>query len=143
LTHSSEGTKHVSFVCLIHIFLGGYCSTVQGLLDWYEVDLGFTELSFIRMSYSHIFKHRTSSVLLICGCILCSWMYSEFVDVFCVRGCILCSWMYSVFVDVFCVRGCILFCSSDMACILCCSFMNAFCVRGCILCSWMYSVLLI
>jgi len=26
-------------------FLDGYCSTVQGLLDWFEVDLGFTELS--------------------------------------------------------------------------------------------------
>jgi len=25
-------------------FLDGYCSTVQGLLDWFEVDLGFTEL---------------------------------------------------------------------------------------------------
>jgi len=29
------------------IFLDGYCSTVQGLLDWFEVDLGFTELLFI------------------------------------------------------------------------------------------------
>ena len=28
-------------------FFDGYCSTVQGLLDWFEVDLGFTELSFI------------------------------------------------------------------------------------------------
>jgi len=27
----------------------GYCSTVQGLLDWVEVDLGFTELSFIQI----------------------------------------------------------------------------------------------
>jgi len=27
--------------CLIHGFLDGYCSTVQGLLDWVEVDLGF------------------------------------------------------------------------------------------------------
>ena len=26
----------------IHIFFDGYCSTVQGLLDWFEVDLGFT-----------------------------------------------------------------------------------------------------
>jgi len=26
-------------------FFDGYCSTVQGLLDWFEVDLGFTELS--------------------------------------------------------------------------------------------------
>ena len=27
----------------------GYCSTVQGLLDWFEVDLGFTELSLIQI----------------------------------------------------------------------------------------------
>ena len=32
-----------------HIFLDGYCSTVQGLLDWFEVDLGFTELLFIQI----------------------------------------------------------------------------------------------
>jgi len=37
------------YVCNTHIFIffDGYCSTVQGLLDWFEVDLGFTELSFI------------------------------------------------------------------------------------------------
>ena len=29
---------------LAHSFLDGYCSTVQGLLDWCEVDLGFPEL---------------------------------------------------------------------------------------------------
>ena len=28
-------------------FLDGYCSTVQDLLDWFEVDLGFTELSLV------------------------------------------------------------------------------------------------
>jgi len=33
----------------LHPFLDGYCSTVQGLLDWFEVDLGFTELSFIQI----------------------------------------------------------------------------------------------
>ena len=33
----------------IHAFLDGYCSTVQGLLDWFEVDLGCTELSFIQI----------------------------------------------------------------------------------------------
>ena len=32
-----------------YIFLDGYCSTVQGLLDWFEVDLGFTELLFIQI----------------------------------------------------------------------------------------------
>ena len=31
------------------ISLNGYCSTVQGLLDWFEVDLGFTELLFIQI----------------------------------------------------------------------------------------------
>ena len=31
------------------MFLDGYCSTVQGLLDWFEVDLGFTELLFIQI----------------------------------------------------------------------------------------------
>ena len=31
------------------LVLDGYCSTVQGLLDWFEVDLGFTELSFIQI----------------------------------------------------------------------------------------------
>ena len=31
------------------IALDGYCSTVQGLLDWFEVDLGFTELLFIQI----------------------------------------------------------------------------------------------
>ena len=34
-----------------HTFFDGYCSTVQGLLDWFEVDLGFTELSFIQIAY--------------------------------------------------------------------------------------------
>jgi len=33
----------------LHIFLDGYCSTVQGLLNWFEVDLGFTELLFIQI----------------------------------------------------------------------------------------------
>jgi len=33
-------------LCVLITFLDGYCSTVQGLLDWFEVDLGFTELSF-------------------------------------------------------------------------------------------------
>jgi len=31
------------------MFLDGYCSTVQGLLDWFEVDLGLTELLFIQI----------------------------------------------------------------------------------------------
>ena len=30
-------------------FLDGYCSTVQGLLDWFGVDLGSTDLLFIQI----------------------------------------------------------------------------------------------
>ena len=32
-----------------YVFLDGNCSTVQGLLDWFEVDLGYTELLFVRI----------------------------------------------------------------------------------------------
>ena len=34
---------------MLCIFLDGYCSTVQGLLEWFEVDLGFTEHLFIQI----------------------------------------------------------------------------------------------
>ena len=34
------------------VVLDGYCSTVQGLLDWFEVDLGFTELLFSQIDKS-------------------------------------------------------------------------------------------
>jgi len=34
---------------LFFFFFDGYCHTVQGLLDWFEVDLGFTKLSFIQI----------------------------------------------------------------------------------------------
>ena len=33
----------------VQFFFDGYCSTVQGLLDWFDVDLGFTELSLIQI----------------------------------------------------------------------------------------------
>jgi len=33
----------------MNAYLDGYCSTLQGLLDWFEVDLGFTELLFIQI----------------------------------------------------------------------------------------------
>jgi len=31
------------------IDVDGYCSTVQGLLDWFEVDFGFTKLLSIQI----------------------------------------------------------------------------------------------
>ena len=40
---------HVSRRILGCTFLDAYCSTVQGLLDWFEVDLGFTELLLIQI----------------------------------------------------------------------------------------------
>jgi len=39
----------LSRVSCIYMFLDGYCSTVQGLLDWFEVGLCFTELLFIQI----------------------------------------------------------------------------------------------
>jgi len=41
--------------------LDGYCSTVQGLLDWCEVDLGFAELLFIQ-----------TDLRVLCDCVLYS-----------------------------------------------------------------------
>ena len=40
---------HTVFHAYIYTFFDGYCSTVQGLLDWFELDLGFTELSCIQI----------------------------------------------------------------------------------------------
>jgi len=37
-----------SLLRMSHAFLDGYCSTVQDLLDWFEVDLGFTKLYLFR-----------------------------------------------------------------------------------------------
>jgi len=39
--------------------LDGYCSTVQGLLDWFEVDLGFTELLFIQIDLCALYSTQT------------------------------------------------------------------------------------
>jgi len=38
----------LSFLPHAATFLDGYCSTVQDLLDWFEVDLGFTKLYLFR-----------------------------------------------------------------------------------------------
>ena len=46
--HSYVAWRKTTYA-LFFTCLDGYCSTVQGLLDWFEVDLGFTELSFIRI----------------------------------------------------------------------------------------------
>ena len=37
-----------TFPLVYFAFLDGYCSAVQGLLDWFEVDLGFTKLCLFR-----------------------------------------------------------------------------------------------
>ena len=45
-----------------HTFLDGYCSTVQGLLDWFEVDLGFTELLFMYLHKSPAIRKRAKDI---------------------------------------------------------------------------------
>ena len=49
MSHGTFENESWQMCELSHAFLDGYCSTVQGLLDWFEVDLGFTELSFIQI----------------------------------------------------------------------------------------------
>jgi len=46
---SLSHTHHSVSLSQTHTFVDGYCSTVQGLLDWFEVDLGFSELLFIEI----------------------------------------------------------------------------------------------
>jgi len=38
-------------------FLDGYGSTVQGLLDWFEVDLGSTKRLLIQTDFERTFTH--------------------------------------------------------------------------------------
>ena len=48
--HRNTCVCHLDTVCQCSAaFLDGYCSTVQGLLDWFEGDVGFTELLFIQI----------------------------------------------------------------------------------------------
>jgi len=51
------------------IFLDWYCSTVQGLLDWSEVDLGFSELFFIQIDVVLRFLNVTFDGKLTCTCV--------------------------------------------------------------------------
>ena len=49
-THFYVSTSLYKRVCVQDASsLGGNCSTVQGLLDWFEVDLGLTKLLFIQI----------------------------------------------------------------------------------------------
>ena len=59
IQYTTQCVSRINAMCLSHAkhsFLDGYCTcvdgyctTVQGLLDWFEVDLGFTELSLIQI----------------------------------------------------------------------------------------------
>jgi len=53
---------------LIYSFLDGYCSTVQGLLDWFEVDLRFTELLFIQIDFCVLCVFVLYSRVSLCSC---------------------------------------------------------------------------
>ena len=55
--------SHFVFL-LCHTFFDGCCSTVQGLLDWFEVDLGFTELSFIQIDLCVLCDNKEGTYLI-------------------------------------------------------------------------------
>ena len=68
-THAPTSTTDLSEICT-DIFLDGYCSTVQGLLDWFEVDLGFTELSFIQIDLCVLCDADLSEI--------CTYIYMQY-----------------------------------------------------------------
>ena len=61
----------------MNIFLDRYCSTVQGLLDWFEVNLEFPELVLFRLillSYvppEKLFRDGFSTHMLL-FCLICT-----------------------------------------------------------------------
>jgi len=92
MSHVSCAVSHVQsansqvqcvvFIVYIHIFLDGYCSTVQSLLDWFEVDLRFTELLFIQIDL----------------CVMCVyWAYPYLCDTSCLLRKFMCA-MSHVFI---------------------------------------------
>jgi len=65
--------------------IDGYCSTVQGLLDWFEVDLGF--------SWAFIYSNRfVCSVCMYTNTHLWTYMYVKYVcrcaSIYCIWICI-------------------------------------------------------
>ena len=52
----------------MYIFLDGYCSTVQGLLDRFKVDLGFTKLLFIQTDLCVVCVLVFYALLSLCSC---------------------------------------------------------------------------
>jgi len=66
-------------VCALSVmfdFLDGYCSTVQGLLDWFEVDLGFTKLWFIQTDLCVLCAHYQWCLFLMMT-VLCMHTYAH------------------------------------------------------------------
>ena len=53
--------------CWIDTFFDGYCSTVQGLLDWFEVNLGFTR--------AFIYSNRFVCSVCFCSPLVLFWTF--------------------------------------------------------------------
>jgi len=62
---SVSRARCISRVNASWVFLDGYCSTVQDLLEWFEVDLGFTELLFIQIGLCVL--------CVLCECVMSFW----------------------------------------------------------------------
>jgi len=73
--HQSQMAAKVCLCLCVseHAFLDGYCSTVQGLLDWFEVNVGFTELLFIQIDVCVmcVFAYVCRSMHCSCVCVVC------------------------------------------------------------------------
>jgi len=89
-------------VCVLYSIFDGYCSTVQGLLDWFEVDLRFTDLLFIQIETLERVRDQREK----CVCVLYSithvYIYIYVID--CMRVCRACLRMCVCVVAVKCRR---------------------------------------
>jgi len=110
-----------------HIFFDGYCSTVQGLLDWFEVDLGFTREKFtwLHEATAHFLvtvekvrrhRHLADSAVCVLECVGVCWSVLKCVGsvLECVGVCwsVLKCWsvLHRHLADSCCVWGCLLEC---------------------------------
>ena len=123
-------SRKIIIVCLHFAVFDGYCSTVQGLLDWVEVDLGFTELLIIQIDlcvmclFVLYLPVSLSKIIIVC---------LHFAHTACVRMCICVRRCVRVHVNAHmyiclctCIRVCVCICTCIYTCICKCVYV---CVR--------------
>jgi len=118
------------------ICLDGYCSTVQGLLDWFAVDLGFTELLIVQIDLCVCGSSPTCAyVVSVCLCLVWCVCVSVCLCV-CVSVCLcFCMYEYAQVSVSACVSVCLCVYVSVCLCLgvsCCLSICRCECVSMCL-----------